>query len=289
MNWWIRFLSYLGIKYHTDYDDELFDTDIKRKKIAIKCMNCIRILIFVMILLAIGVWLFGILVPRKPLVIKKNVMIDIEKDAKLQYPYESLSSLISQSKKCINHTRYQDWEEQTAVTVKNTEDVWIMIQLKSLFEFLQQIVEREKEHDISTFCSTMLGMEDLPCACVVRLSKNRILWIVRAHERNARSFLSSKSTPTAIIREKNYLFQSRDELLVKKQFPKVMDIEYVECQSKRNSSGLHCQTKQETFQGTDVFWMASRMMYYLMMDPQKYTIGHPDFGTFEPIENTNLV
>jgi len=212
----------------------------------------------------------------------KAVSIDPNDDAVLAYPYDSIDHFIKLSQKCKQisevNTDLSTMHSSGYITVSKTEKDWTVMNVITLFQFLEKIVRKEATNGLTYFCSTTIGIPEIPCACVLQLKNNQTLWILDVHDKLNLEIRESMLTEYAFVKEKPFLFKNMYDGYLSKKIPLEAYLTFTSCTTK--GDGLACKKSWRSFEKEDVFsW--KRLVYFMDFDPKTYTSLHPSLGYFE--------
>ena len=269
------FYSWLGWKSHVDDDDH------KRKQFLKKLSSYTQKTIFSILLILAIYWIFFFIMSKTAQRIKAT-KIDVTRDAVLSYPYRDLDEFIFSSRKCkpvedLSSLIFQDW-----VDVKKDEKEWIIVSMVGIFEHLQLIVEKERNNSLLFFCSTMLGIDGLPCACVLYNEKEKeYSWMLEIEPLESLE-ATGPMRPSMVVNEVSFLFSKEHRYTIKKVIPQKVSVYRTVCKKKTFYGTLICQRTRTDLQAESVF-IYSRLLYFLNADPKRSREKTGYFGTFESV------
>lgn len=268
--WRIRLLSKMGYKSHLDDPQYISPRYLKKLRD--------RVIIFIIILSLISfLYIIVSICTKKPSDNARSVLVDLEGSARVNYPYDNIKSFIQYSDKCTKVGDYFTSNTRELVTMRKDEKEWSMINMTTLFSFMQAALLRDSEYGVYSVCSTMLSLRDIPCGCVLRLNDASVMWVLNIDTETLHIENYLKSDLIA-IRERTYMFRSMEDAIVTNIVPKKLSVKMTICSKKGNV--LDCKEEEEIFGGTDVL-VIYRTLYFMEVDPKTYTISHPEFGKIE--------
>jgi len=206
--------------------------------------------------------------------------IDPNRDGYITYPYKDVSEFVATSYECkqLSTNDFPLLSKTGYTTLVKDDKKWSMMNVTLLFSFLQTIVEKERNNGLNHFCSTTIGIPDVPCACVLRLSNDELLWVLDVHNKVDLELQEKTPTKYAYVRETPFIFKNMYGGAVVKKIPPTVRLTFTTCIKKEE--GLSCKAKARTFEREDVFnW--SRLVYFLNFNKQ-YDDKDPSLGYFEP-------
>ena len=264
------------------FSDSLdIDNKIVQKKVMIKAAKTIKIVLVLLVFSTLLYFSWKLLFQNKDQAKLKLMYINLDSDARIVYPYENLKHFLKTSKKCnLGDKLFFDSLEKTEfVTISHKPEIWLMLNMTHLFEFMNKLLDNQKYYGMYTICSTMLGLPNLPCACVTRLINNQTIYFadISLEPFEIGNYLRQD---LAVVSEKNYYFKTMVDSRTKKIVPKTIELESIQCKKITEKKGLECEKKKENFEGKDIFLLA-RTSYYLNFNPETYTLNHPHFGDIE--------
>lgn len=269
-------MNFIGFKTH---DEDIFESS-KNKKIVMSIITGIKRTI------VCSMFLFSIYIAYNRMTsASKNVQRMTElypRNFDPKFPFDDLDDMISLSKKCMPMHSYSPAAHEL-ITIRQTKEEWVVMNLTLLYEYLEEMVMRHESDGMYSYCSTMLGVENIPCACATKMEDGKIHWIDSII--GAEKFLDMEHVPIALIKEVSYLFSGMDDIVIHKYVPKSLVIGYVECHPLYTE---FCKIMTHRIQGQDVF-VLSRTAYFLGMDPKIYTNIYPHFGSLNVLTKDPVV
>jgi hypothetical protein len=271
--WWIKFLSSIDFKSHVE-DQELITMKwVKKSK---KCA-----LIALSILILIGMFYLVYFIGSRFLYDgseTKAIYIYPQTQASVTYPYDNLKTFIETANRCILLKEYSELDTRELITIERNAKTWSMMNITDMFVMMEKKMIQDSELGIYVICSTMIGLQHMPCGCVSRLENNTILWILSIDSEHFSSNDRYIKRDLASIRERTFMFSSMKDAVITKVVPKKMECKIVVCSKTKDR--LSCKASIKTIEGRDVL-VLYRTWYYMNVDSRSYSLSHPEFGKIE--------
>jgi hypothetical protein len=217
---------------------------------------------------------------RQQELIHTTVIIDVRNQAVVKIPYDNINDFISRSYPCVKQfhfvNEFNDLYISPFVTTKKTS-IWTIANLTMMFTYLQHLMEDYEKNGLFFFCTTMLGIQDSPCGCVMKTRQNETIWLLDLFEKHKLEIKLDKLVDRAIIIERSFIFKSMHDKKIKKILPTYVDIGIASCNMK--SDRLYRKNQTKIFEKEDILTL-NRLLYFLDFNPNTYDQFHPDFGTF---------
>lgn len=266
-----RIKNFVGLKTH---DEQIFESN-RNKKIVLKVITWLRRAIIYSLIV------FSVFILYNSVMRDKNTtprMVELKPSVfRPKFPYDDFDDMLSLLKRCVSPTQDNIHEIRDLVTIRRNQEEWVVMNITLLFLYLEDVIKDYESIGMYTYCSIMLGIDDIPCACASKMRDGSIQWILDIIEPGPIDDFSNRQI--AIVKEVSYLFSKMDDIVIHRYVPKEQDVLYAKCEIKK---GFSCSYTRDILYGEDVF-VFFRSAYFLRFDPLKYTNIHPHFGSFNTV------